>query len=934
MLQLGLLLALTANPAFAGAPPLCAEVCAAPEGYAFRTTESAKAIQAAEHSFRVVVLETVDTPAGRWGSPTEAKLEQTWESWASKPSRFNPAEDVLIVLGLDEREVRVKTGSRWDADYGFWGKELQPFIDNSFIPRAKAGDLDGGLARLVTAIDAELTARVVRKQAVDARRAAISAAGSSPGVFKVPDALKLALPLTEARRGELLYTVIVVQSSAEMRGASKAFAADLLAQEASTKGMGERTTLVIATLDEQRLAILPPPQWRDVRARSGALGDDVDASLIAAIDAMEQTYAETQQRRDELERTRAAALQQQEEARIAAEQERDAAHARNLRLLVALLLALASLLPFAVLVLQVTRVVFAKRDFWAALDGRIAALATAQQNLVDLHLDVELRDELVALKLKGPVTLARVEQVSDQIATLQAGLAALDEQVVALRSKAPRFAVRASPWKRLTAELDGVIAIDTGEAQARLFAGPTRVIEVHPSAFMAELDLAFAEARSGWQRIRDAANVALHRAADDLSDADLQTMRAQLADAQLPQSWLATHPLVPSAPATWARLDAIRVADPVRYLDALDDAIREDDELEQIIAELIGWKQAVADAWERVHAGQVNALPTAFADPSLAPSTRARALQELSDAFTAALLSGKDLEGVRDLGEAFTAAASEHCEHQAAVRVAVTDGAERLARAARAVADTQAKRATHAATLAQLLRAFVPSALADASREREELAVNVAEAEQALAEAKAHWAAGQHFEAVQAAKRALDEVAQAEADLADLVRLLGQAQATRATAESLWEQIHAARSEQSAALASYGEHALGLSLAQGDSLLTEVRLAWDDGPADWAQRVVALKQVQASWSGAVASAAAKKAEHDAALERARAARAAAQRAAAASHRASRSSSSYSSSSSRSSSYSSSRSSGSSYSSSSRSSGSSYSSGGRSAGGKW
>jgi hypothetical protein len=86
-----------------------------------------------------------------WGSETEAALERTWETWSQNPS-FDPASSVLVLVAVEERSVRVKAGSTWDATFGFHNAALTAFTERHFVPKARAGDLDAALAETVTAL--------------------------------------------------------------------------------------------------------------------------------------------------------------------------------------------------------------------------------------------------------------------------------------------------------------------------------------------------------------------------------------------------------------------------------------------------------------------------------------------------------------------------------------------------------------------------------------------------------------------------------------------------------------------------------------------------------------------------------------------------------------------------------------------------------------
>src|SRR5204863_532093 len=108
---------------------------------------------------------------------------------------------------------------------------------------------------------------------------------------------------------------------------------------------------------------------------------------------------------------------------------------------------------------------------------------------------------------------------------------------------------------------------DTKEAQTRLFAGPTKVVSIEPATFMASLEAKYAEATKVWRRLLDAVAASMRTAKMDFPTTDLEAMRASLAAVRLPEAWVAAHPLLADAEGEWARLDELRRADPVAYLD-------------------------------------------------------------------------------------------------------------------------------------------------------------------------------------------------------------------------------------------------------------------------------------------------------------------------------------------------------------------------------
>lgn len=97
------------------------------------------------------VVQPGDKPAP-WSSFTERAIEDTFSAWRQSPG-FDVAHDVILFVGLDEREVRIRAGSLWDAEYGIHTDELTRITDSAFVPRARAGDTYGAIAATVQAID-------------------------------------------------------------------------------------------------------------------------------------------------------------------------------------------------------------------------------------------------------------------------------------------------------------------------------------------------------------------------------------------------------------------------------------------------------------------------------------------------------------------------------------------------------------------------------------------------------------------------------------------------------------------------------------------------------------------------------------------------------------------------------------------------------------
>jgi uncharacterized membrane protein YgcG len=128
-------------------------------------TFTVKALADATHHdvFVVVCAAGIDgaLDAGR-ETYTEEAIEGVAAAWKRDP-RFDVREDSIVLLSLDDREVRVIAGSRWDAELGLHNERLGQLVDEYFLPLAKANDLDGLVVGLDTQIERGLADAVAEE---------------------------------------------------------------------------------------------------------------------------------------------------------------------------------------------------------------------------------------------------------------------------------------------------------------------------------------------------------------------------------------------------------------------------------------------------------------------------------------------------------------------------------------------------------------------------------------------------------------------------------------------------------------------------------------------------------------------------------------------------------------------------------------------------
>jgi len=497
-------------------PPFRAEdrVQVVPPG-AFSATAVDRAAAEATHRIFVVVVQGAigETPAAGRVSAAGDALDRIWAAWRADPT-FDPGEDTLVVLALDEREVGVRVGARWDIDLGLRADPIGALIEARFLPRARAGDLDGALAELVRGLD----------RAIEER-------------------------LQERREGR------------------------------------------------RRRALLP---WR--LGGAGAL----------------------------------------------------------------LLLAAAG----AVALVRRRRYRRARAEFEAVAGAMERALDRAEEAWAEIGPDREFRDEVLRLRTKGPRTVALVEEVTRRLDEIALGLDGLRDHLRACRERG-----RAAGWfdapalRAATAALSGPFVFDSGRARRDLFDGSRRAVTIEPGGFLREFERAWEAAQAGRRKLRDAIETSRRTARQDFPTDDLDILRSRLEAAGLPPVWLAHHPLDTDPQGEWARLDALRQADPAAYLEQLFGRLDAQAALEADMAVL-------ARAVEEARRARAEALAIAVGDDDAVVGDPARDLAAASadaDRATARL--------DRQVGE------GEDAEQAAATARAARDAWREVARRRRSVCE-------------------------------------------------------------------------------------------------------------------------------------------------------------------------------------------------------------------------------------------------------
>ncbi|MBN1772935.1 MAG: TPM domain-containing protein [Deltaproteobacteria bacterium] len=674
-----------------------------PADAAFSTAAVERAAARTARRLFVAVFERVvdGTIEPGHASETEDALEAVWTAWRADPA-FDAQEDVLVLLALDDREVRVRTGSRWDAELGLHTTALESLIDAWFMPRARADDLDGALAALVRGLD-----------------------------------------------------------------------------EAIGRGLGDR---------------------RNAQQRRVVLRRLLVGGAVALVLGILGTVAAVRRRR-----------------------QRDA-----------------------------------RAEFEAAAEELERKLEHAEQAWAEFRIDQELRDRVVQLRLKGPRTLALADEVTRLLDEIALGIDGLRGHLRKCRERS-RAAGRldAQAQRAAAAALVEPFVFDTGQAQHKLFDHDRRTVTIAPDEFMQQLESKYDQARQGWQRLKDAVEASLREAEHDFPLTELEAMREKLETAGMPLAWLVHHPLGRDPRGEWSRLDALRQADPVAYVEQLFGRLDAEAALEADVAVLIEAAGRTRQARAEALALATDDLDTILSDPARDPAAAVADAERATTAFETELQAAEAVEAAVEAAHAATKAWQEVSRRKHALRETVRQVAERVAEAEHRVGELRARLVQGQQRILDAAGRHAPPTLLAAWREVGEAAEDVEQAEAAAAEARRRLAARDHVGAEAAAQTALREHGEALADLDDLAGVLQRLETARHDTTALLQAIDRERDRRRQQLAAYAGYAPADALTPGDRTLAELRTRWTEqgpGPADWGARLGELHRLLELWNGAVSRA--------------------------------------------------------------------------------
>jgi hypothetical protein len=516
-------------------------------------------------------------------------------------------------------------------------------------------------------------------------------------------------------------------------------------------------------------------------------------------------------------------------------------------------------------------------------------LSNAAARYTSLELDD--REELVTLSDTSGQTQAEQAAVTAELDDIYAGIRALESHLArcdAAASAAGLFSV--DDIDALREELNTPFDYDTGELQEdQLFGGETKIIQIDPAPFMAELQDRFAQVVTRRKALIEVAGVRFSPASEQLAHSGLDDLLARADHAAIPARWLSDHALFGDNDADetlYESLDAIRIDDPLVYLQRIQVLRAEEASISERTALLEGFIEQHAAACLDTLPPYPDSIMRLEDDPSHT-LRRAQALSAEARGILAATAETKDIEIARDALQEATAAYVLCQEQAAAIAVAVEATEPTLEASEGLLAQLMKDLDMLSASLPYMASLYVRTTSGRTWTQTAEGCADAARGHNRTARQRLD--ERRHLDASRClgeAERALQEM---QENLQKVRDLLDDMSRQRTRYLERVEKISAIRAEAEKQLKRYSGTA---DLA----VFTEIMVA--DTPNDYSQHNITLDQLEEGWNTEVRSArtaheAREKAKKEAA-EQARRAAAAARRSTASSTRSSFSSSSRSS----------------------------------------
>lgn len=453
------------------------------------------------------------------------------------------------------------------------------------------------------------------------------------------------------------------------------------------------------------------------------------------------------------------------------------------------------------------------------------------------------RDAVAGLKgMSGRTALVHAS-VTKEVDAIYLAVMAYEAHITACRelaASAGPFSLRA--LRLAIAKLNRPFEYDTGNAvPEKLFAGETEIITVEPATFLNDLEARYAACHGDWKALAGAAYATLTSASDHVDGIGWPALHAKAESAELPDAWLAGHPLHGGEEAVRTeveRLEALRNTDPLAFheaIEALRDAGRKK---EQLIGRLGLAMKRVSDARITRAVGNPGITLDAEDDPAV---TLDRARRE-DHALTGLLAAVGPIEEVeRKADEA--AKLYRGCLAQEAAAEEATAQLEQAFTAAAEAREALTADDAKARTTIEAARKVHAKVTADGHVQRAE--ARRAEADRRLDQAKERRTQGRSLNAWRDAMKAAELYKEARTCLTQAIAHCRKLDEQKKAYENKLDGMASARSAAAAKARRYG---------RSNAVPNSYEPAGVIGPVDYAVLTAALVSEQQAWNQAAAEA--------------------------------------------------------------------------------
>lgn len=358
--------------------------------------------------------------------------------------------------------------------------------------------------------------------------------------------------------------------------------------------------------------------------------------------------------------------------------------------------------------------------------------------------------------------------------------------------------------KPLRSSLNGLgeeFEFDTGEMnQSKLFGEATKRVKVIPAQFEKELEARFENSVNDWNWLKKAADCRYVPAEKLFPHDKLNALLSKVDKCRVPRRWLNDHPLFGDDIADqnfYEGLNAVRNADPVDYLDRIEEA----EKLEKLIEERLG---RLTKALEVSYSKRLEVLPSIgdiVLDPDDDPSITFGQARCEEDKLVGYLASEDSLEKVEEKAKTVFELYQKCIMQTAVLKNAKSNSEKAMAKTEKARQSAYAKRQEAVCRLKAALLVHAKVNAEDYIKTGDSFR---ASAENGLNKSRNQYNDGRYLNSARNADRAAEQVQKAEEQYAQAVKNCDDLDRKKAEYESRLAEMEKKRKQYQKKINEYG----------------------------------------------------------------------------------------------------------------------------------